>query len=37
MMMALGVVWMVSEYVHPEEDFTHEKNIFIPLTVLFQN
>ena len=25
MMLALGVVWMVSEYVHPEEDFTHEK------------
>ncbi|HMS97450.1 MAG TPA: sodium:proton antiporter NhaD [Saprospiraceae bacterium] len=25
MMLSLGVVWMVSEYVHPEEDFTHEK------------
>lgn len=25
MMLSLGVVWMVSGYVHPEEDFTHEK------------
>ncbi|MBL0081109.1 MAG: sodium:proton antiporter NhaD [Saprospiraceae bacterium] len=25
MMLSLGVVWMVSEYVHPEDDFTHEK------------
>lgn len=25
MMLSLGVVWMVSEYVHPEEDFSHEK------------
>jgi len=25
MMLALGVVWLVSEYIHPEEDFTEEK------------
>lgn len=25
MMMALGIVWMVSEYIHPEEDFDHER------------
>ncbi|MAP80085.1 MAG: sodium:proton antiporter [Aequorivita sp.] len=25
MMLALGVVWLVSEYVHPEEDFTRER------------
>ncbi|WGF93093.1 sodium:proton antiporter NhaD [Aequorivita marisscotiae] len=25
MMLALGVVWLVSEYIHPEEDFTRER------------
>jgi Na+/H+ antiporter NhaD/arsenite permease-like protein len=25
MMLSLGVVWMVSEYIHPEEDFTKER------------
>jgi NhaD family Na+/H+ antiporter len=25
MMMALGIVWLVSEYIHPEEDFTEER------------
>ncbi len=25
MMLALGIVWLVSEYIHPEEDFTKEK------------
>lgn len=25
MMLSLGVVWLVSEYIHPEEDFTDEK------------
>ena len=25
MMLSLGVVWLVSEYIHPEEDFTNEK------------
>ncbi|MEM6379382.1 MAG: sodium:proton antiporter, partial [Bacteroidota bacterium] len=25
MMLSLGVVWLVSEYIHPEEDFTEEK------------
>ncbi len=25
MMLALGVVWLVSEYIHPEEDFTAER------------
>ncbi len=25
MMLALGVVWLVSEYIHPEEDFNNEK------------
>lgn len=25
MMFALGVVWLVSEYIHPEEDFTQER------------
>ncbi|MBK9257767.1 MAG: sodium:proton antiporter NhaD [Saprospiraceae bacterium] len=24
MMLSLGVVWLVSEYIHPEEDFTNE-------------
>lgn len=25
MMLSLGVVWLVSEYIHPEEDFTPER------------
>ena len=25
MMLAMGVVWLVSEYIHPEEDFTEER------------
>ena len=25
MMLGLGVVWLVSEYIHPEEDFTEER------------
>jgi len=25
MMLSLGVVWLISEYIHPEEDFTEEK------------
>ena len=25
MMLGLGVVWLVSEYIHPEEDFTNER------------
>ncbi|MCL4111831.1 UNVERIFIED_CONTAM: hypothetical protein GTU68_018087 [Idotea baltica] len=25
MMLALGIVWLVSEYIHPEEDFTEER------------
>jgi len=25
MMLSLGVVWLVSEYIHPEEDFTSER------------
>ncbi len=25
MMLSLGVVWLVSEYIHPEEDFSDEK------------
>lgn len=25
MMLSLGVVWLVSEYIHPEEDFTAER------------
>lgn len=25
MMLSMGVVWMVSEYIHPEEDFTEER------------
>jgi len=25
MMLALGIVWLVSEYIHPEEDFTTER------------
>jgi Na+/H+ antiporter NhaD/arsenite permease-like protein len=25
MMLALGVVWLISEYIHPEEDFTEER------------
>ena len=25
MMLSLGVVWLVSEYIHPEEDFTKER------------
>lgn len=27
MMLSLGVVWMVSEYIHPEEDFTKERRV----------
>jgi len=27
MMLALGVVWLVSEFIHPEEDFTTERKI----------
>jgi Na+/H+ antiporter NhaD/arsenite permease-like protein len=31
MMLSLGVVWLVSEYIHPEEDFTEErKHLFSP-------
>jgi len=25
MMLALGIVWLVSEYIHPEEDFSESK------------
>lgn len=25
MMLALGIVWLVSEYIHPEEDFSNER------------
>ncbi len=25
MMLSLGVVWMISEYIHPEEDFTDDR------------
>ncbi len=25
MMLSMGVVWLVSEYIHPEEDFTEER------------
>ncbi len=25
MMLGLGIVWLVSEYIHPEEDFTEER------------
>ncbi len=25
MMLGLGAVWLVSEYVHPEEEFTEER------------
>ena len=25
MMLALGIVWLVSEYIHPEEDFSEER------------
>ncbi len=25
MMLSLGVVWLVSEYIHPEEDFSEER------------
>jgi len=25
MMLSMGVVWLVSEYIHPEEDFTQER------------
>ena len=31
MMLGLGVVWLVSEYIHPEEDFTEErKQLYSP-------
>jgi len=31
MMLSLGVVWLVSEYIHPEEDFTDErKHLYSP-------
>ncbi len=25
MALGLGVVWLISEYIHPEEDFTEER------------
>ncbi|MDX1685659.1 MAG: sodium:proton antiporter NhaD [Saprospiraceae bacterium] len=28
MMLSLGVVWLVSEYIHPEEDFSDERRHF---------
>ncbi|RMF25829.1 MAG: sodium:proton antiporter [Bacteroidetes bacterium] len=28
MMLSMGVVWLVSEYIHPEEDFTQERRVF---------
>ncbi len=35
MMLGLGVVWMVSEYIHPEEDFSEErKHLYSPHTAL---
>jgi len=35
MMMALGVVWMVSEYIHPEEEFDHgRKHLYSAHTAL---
>lgn len=31
MMLSLGVVWLVSEYIHPEEDFSEErKHLYSP-------
>lgn len=27
MMLSLGVVWLASEYIHPEEDFTEERKL----------
>ncbi len=31
MMLGLGIVWLVSEYIHPEEDFTEErKHLYSP-------
>jgi len=31
MMLSLGIVWLVSEYIHPEEDFTEErKHLYSP-------
>lgn len=35
MMLSLGVVWLVSEYIHPEEDFTEErKHLYSPHVAL---
>ncbi len=35
MMLGLGVVWLVSEYIHPEEDFSEErKHLYSPHTAL---
>lgn len=35
MMLALGVVWLVSEYIHPEENFDEErKHLYSPLKAL---
>lgn len=35
MMLSLGVVWLVSEYIHPEEDFTEErKHLYSPHNAL---
>ena len=35
MMLALGVVWLVSEYIHPEENFDEErKQLYSPLKAL---
>jgi len=35
MMFSLGIVWLVSEYIHPEEDFTEErKHLYSPHVAL---
>ena len=35
MMLGLGVVWLVSEYIHPEEDFSEErKHLYSPHNAL---
>jgi Na+/H+ antiporter NhaD/arsenite permease-like protein len=35
MMLAMGVVWLVSEYIHPEEDFDEQgKTFYSPLKAL---
>lgn len=35
MMLSLAILWLISEYIHPEENFTHEKKqLYSPIKAL---